>query len=273
MKKPLLLLLLLSFAINLSAQIDAKVEITGQLVVEGDDLEDITIYNITSGLGTLTNAKGEFRITVTRKDTLQVRALQYQNFDVVINDAIIESRRLSVFLIQEINKLDEIVLRNRKFSGELNADLKSVKTFTPKMDAVYFGVRQEQQLNESKADFTRDDVLLSNSTAQNKPLVNGLNVINVVDQLLLPLFRSKVKNKKKIGVPEVSLDDVKYYFGADFLTSNFKIPEHRVEEFIGFVEQRDFDFTLLNYGRELEFLELLNQKSIAFLNQKRVSND
>jgi hypothetical protein len=272
MKKSILLLLL-CFVINISAQIDNKVEITGQIVVEGDDLEDITIYNITSGLGTLTNAKGEFRITVKRNDTLQVRALQYQNFDVIINEAIIESRRLSVFLIQEINKLDEIVLRNRKFSGELSADLKSVKTFTPKMDAIYFGVRQEPQLNESSADFTRNDILLTNATSQNKPLVNGLNVINVVDQLLLPLFRSKVKDKKKIGVPEVPVDDIKYYFGAEFLTSNFNIPQHRVEEFIGFVEQQDFDFSLLNYGRELEFLELLNQKSIAFLKQKTATKD
>ena len=105
-----------------------------------------------------------FPIAVKESDTIQVRALQYQNFDIVINKSIVESRRLSVFLIQQVNKLDEIVISNRKFSGELTADLKSVKTFTPKMNAIYFGVKQEQKLNESPSDFTRNDIAITNVT-------------------------------------------------------------------------------------------------------------
>ena len=272
MKKNLLILALF-FVYNLSAQINNRVEITGKIIVEGNDLEDITIYNTTSKLGTLSDADGTFSIAVKESDTIQVRALQYQNFDIVINKSIVESRRLSVFLIQQINKLDEIVISNRKFSGELTADLKSVKTFTPKMNAIYFGVKQEQKLNESPSDFTRDDIAITNVTSQNKPLVNGLNIINVVDQLLLPLFRSEVKDKKKIGIPEVPVEAIKYYFGSEFLSSNFNIPKHRVEEFIRYVELGNFDFSLLNYGKELEFLELISQKSISFLESEKTSEN
>ena len=99
-------------------------------------------------------------------------------------------------------------------------------------------------------------------------MVNGLNIVNVVDQLLLPLFRSEVKDKKKVGVPDVPVENIKYYFGSEFLVDNFNIPEHRVEEFIRFVESDDFDFSLLNYGKEMEFLEVINKKSIIFLNSK-----
>ena len=272
MKKNLLILALF-FIYNISAQINNRTEITGRIVVEGDDLEDITIYNITSNLGTLSDAEGKFSIAVKLNDTIQIRALQYQDFDIIINASIVESRRLSVFLIQQVNQLDEIVIRNRKFSGELTADLKSVKTFTPKMNAIYFGVKQEQKLNESPSDFTRSDIAISNVTAQNKPLVNGLNIINVVDQLLLPLFRSEVKDKKKMGIPEVPVEAIKYYFGSEFLSSNFSIPKHRVEEFIRYVERGDFDFTLLNYGKELEFLELISQKSISFLESEKAPED
>jgi hypothetical protein len=82
------------------------------------------------------------------------------------------------------------------------------------------------------------------------------------------LFRSEVKNKKKAGVPEVPIEAIKYYFGSEFLVDNFNIPEHRVEEFIRVVESGDFDFSLLNYGKEMEFLELLNKKSTEFLKAK-----
>jgi hypothetical protein len=49
---------------------------------------------------------------------------------------------------------------------------------------------------------------------------------------------------------------------------HFNIPEHRVEEFIRYVETKGFDFNLLNYGNEIEFLELLSKKSNAFLEIK-----
>ena len=68
----------------------------------------------------------------------------------------------------------------------------------------------------------------------------------------------EAKEKKPKDMPEVPTKAIKYYFASEFLVDNFKIPEHRVEDFIAYVESGDFDFTLLNYGRELEFLELLN---------------
>jgi hypothetical protein len=86
---------------------------------------------------------------------------------------------------------------------------------------------------------------------------------------LLPLFRSEVKDKKAVGIAEVPVSAIKYYFGSTFLVENFDIPEHRVEEFIRYVEDdENFDFSLLNYGRELEFLEVLSQKSKSFLVKK-----
>ena len=78
---------------------------------------------------------------------------------------------------------------------------------------------------------------------------------------------AEVKDKKAAGIPEVPAEYVKYYLGSNFLVENFNIPEHRVEEFIRFVEYKDFDFNLLNYGNELEFLEVLYKKSKIFLAQ------
>lgn len=272
--KKIFLFVIPFFIYNLNAQsISNRIEISGKIVVEGLDLEDITIYNKTSNFGTVSDINGNFNIPVKISDTLEIRALQYQDFDIIINESVVVSKRLSVFLIQEINQLEEIVIGNQKFSGELALDLKSIKTFKPKMNSIYFAAQQGPMLNENSSGFTRDDIAITNLTAQNKPLVNGLNIVNVVDQLLLPLFRSEVKNKKKVGIPEVPVEAIKYYFGSEFLSSNFNVPKHRVEEFIRYVERKDFDFTLLNYGRELEFLELLNQKSILFLNENTVDKD
>ena len=62
--------------------------VQGKIIVEGDDIEGITIYNATSAIGTVTNKNGEFTIAVAVDDLLEIRALEYQNFDVVVNKEI-----------------------------------------------------------------------------------------------------------------------------------------------------------------------------------------
>ncbi|WP_299212323.1 carboxypeptidase-like regulatory domain-containing protein [uncultured Dokdonia sp.] len=265
MKKQLFLILFcipfLAFAQNIKRE-----NINGKIIVEGNDIEGITIYNSTSNKGTITNAKGEFIIAVALYDLIEVKALEYQNIDIRVNKDILESKKVRIFLIEEINQLDEVFVRTRELTGDITTDAKSVKLFTPKKDVVYFGM-----VNQDPNDFVEDNPARIINTAirsEADAMVYSLNVINVVDQLLLPLFRSEVKDKKAAGIPEVPVKSIKYYLGSSFLVENFKIPEHRVEEFIRYVEDDTFDFELLNYGHEIEFLELLNKKSKMFLNSK-----
>lgn len=266
MKKLLLLFTSLSFFFATS-QTFQRVKVDGKIIVEGNDVEGITVFNTSSNKGVITNENGEFTIEVALNDFIEFRALQYQNFDLQVNEAIIESKRMRVFLIEEINKLDEILVLTKGLSGDLKTDVGTVRTFNPKLDALYFGIKRSDEYEFS--DDERSQIKNVAMHSQSQTMVNGLNIVNVVDQLLLPLFRSGVRDKKSAGVPDVPVSSVKYYFGSEFIIDNFNIPEHRVEEFIRFVEDdTDFDVTLLNYGNELEFLEVLYQKSKEFLNKK-----
>ncbi len=243
-----------------------RVDVSGKIIVEDNDLTGITVFNASSNTGTVTDQNGEFTIKVALNDVIEVSALQYQNISFKINEDILKSRKMKLFLIEEINKLDEVVVLTEGLTGNLDTDMERSKPFKPKLDALYFGVK-----NSGEFEFEKDYKTEVRNVAMNTEgvaVVNGLNVVNVVDQLLLPLFRSKVSEKKKVKVPEVPIESIKYYFGAEFLIDNFNIPEHRVEDFIQYVQSDGFDFSLLNYGREMEFLELLNQKSKAFLKSK-----
>lgn len=252
-------------SIHVVAQTFNRVGVNGRIIVESNDIAGITVFNKSSNVGTITNEKGEFVLNVALNDLIEVSALQYQNISFKVNEAIISSKTIKVFLIEEINKLDEIILLPNKLSGSLVADMEKAKPFSPKLDALYFGIKNSDEF-DFKDDY-KSKVKNINMNSQQQTMINGLNIVNVVDQLLLPLFRSGVKDKKKTGVPDVPIESVKYYFGSEFLVDNFNIPEHRVQEFISYVESDDFDFSLLNYGKEMEFLELLNKKSISFLDK------
>lgn len=262
--KRVIIIMVFLWSLPIVSQTLNRIEVKGKIVVESNDIGGITIFNSSSNIGTITDDKGEFVIKVGVNDIIEVSALQYQNISFKVNEAIITSRSMKIFLIEEINKLDEVVVLTKGLSGSLKADMDETKVFRPKLDALYFGIKRVDDY-----DFTDDyksEVKNIAVNSQHQPMVNGLNIVNVVDQLLLPLFRSEVKNKKAAGIPDVPVESIKYYFGSEFLIDNFNIPEHRVEEFIRYVESENFDYSLLNYGNEMEFLELLSKRSSTFLN-------
>lgn len=266
MKKSILLIL--SFICSLSyAQDTHRETIEGQIIVEENELIGISIYNTISKKGAVTNKNGEFTIDVALNDVLQIRALEYQDFDVTINAAVLASKKITIYLFEEINRLDEVVITNKKLTGNIETDVDNI-SFSPKQDAVYFGIRNNTANDVNYVNQSQFKNVTTHS--QSQAMVNGLNVINVVDQLLIPLFRSEVKDKKAVGIPEVPAKSIKYYLGSKFIVDNFEIPEHRVEEFIRYVENEEFNFDLLNYGNELALLELLHEKSKIFLDTKKV---
>ncbi len=242
-----------------------RIQVNGKVIVESSDISGITVFNKSSNGVAITDDHGEFVLMVALNDLIEVSALQFQNINFQVNEAIIKSKSMKVFLIEEINKLDEVIVLSNSLSGDLEKDIKATKAFNPKLDALYFGISRSEDY-----DFTDDNKSAVNNltmNSQRQHMINGLNIVNVVDLLLLPLFRSEAKNKKDSGVTKVPVESIKYYFGSEFLSDNFDIPKHRVEEFIRYVESENFDFSLLNYGRELEFLELLHAKSLEFLDK------
>ena len=272
MKKVVLFFVFLISFIGISQNLK-RIEIKGKVIVEKSDVEGIPIINKTSNAMVFTDESGSFILKVKVNDSIEVQALQYQNISFTVNQAVIMSGIMKIYLIEEIHKLDEVIVTNNKLSGNLDQDVKSTKSFQPKLDAFYFGMPNNEFNTMTSNMAGLNEVALdgSHNVAMNPErlnMINGLDIINVVDLVLLPLFRSGAENKKSSSIPKVPAESIKYYFGSEFLVDNFNIPEHRVEEFIRFVGEEDFDYSLLNYGNEIEFLDFINQKSIQFLNNK-----
>lgn len=265
MKNIFFVIILLITASGFSQNLN-RIQVNGKVIVESADVSGITVFNKTLNVGTITNENGEFTLDVKLNNIIEVSGVQYKNITFSVNEDIIESKSIKVFLIHEINELDEVVVFSKGLTGNLNADLEARTPYKLKLDVLYFGIK-----NKNEFEFEIDNTTKVNSVAmdaQHLPaMVNGLNIKNIVDQLLLPLFRSGVKNKKKAGVPEVPAHSIKYYLGSEFLVDNFNIPEHRVEAFVRYVSDEAFDYNLLNYGKEMELLQLLSDRSVEFLNQ------
>ena len=265
MRGLLLILCVMFLHQNAFSQTTGRIEVTGKIVVNSDDIEGITVYNTSANQGTITNEKGEFVIKVMLNDRVEFGALQFQDFTVIIDEKIIASKKMTVFLVEQVNKLDEIVILPYDLSGNLLVDVEGVKTFNADLNAIYFGIKHSSEYEFPDDQRSRAENPVMHS--QGQTMKYGANVGNVLGLLLKPLFKTNT-NKNETAVNSTSkipVDNFEEQYSAQFLNQNFQIPLHKIDEFVSYVESSGLDYNLLEADKELEFLEFITQKSKLFL--------
>jgi len=215
-------------------QDSTRITINGKIIVDSPDLEGITVYNSSSNKGTVTNKKGEFTIKAMLNDKINVSALQFKDFNVAVAQEVIDSKVMNVYLVEEVNKLDEVVILPYDLTGVLEEDVANVNTVNPDMNAIYFGINDISAYEFADDQYSKVENLAA----------------------MTPNERITTKEESK------SLGDT---YKPDYFIINFKIPEDQVEAFIVYVETNNFDTKLLSKGQEMQLIEHLNNQSQQFL--------
>lgn len=269
MKNQLLLLFFCVSLFTLQAQSVDRIEVSGKIVVSTDDVEGVSVYNTISKKGTSTDEKGEFKIKVGLNDVIEIHSLLFKDFKIVIDGNIIKSGKMTVFLVENVNKLDEIVILPYDLTGNLMVDIESVKTFNPDLDAIYFGMANINDYKFSDDIRSKVDNIAMDRQGQN--MIYGLNVVNIVGLLVKPLFKAKnVDRREKVSA--IPLPDHADEFSTKFLVENFDIPAHKVDDFVEYIKQNGWKPEFLEKGREMDALEFVSQKSKDFLQQQSDKN-
>ena len=254
----LLVLLLFILGTTLVAQEVERVEVNGKIVVDRNEVEGVTIFNHSSQMGTVSDEDGNFSIMVAVNDKIEFGALQFQDFVITITEEIMESKEMTVHLIEEVNKLPEVVILPYGLSGNLDEDVTSVDIDNPDLDALYFGLN-----NLDKIEFAPDHLTgVRNIAMEDQTLVYGFNPIAIVGSIFSQLFKS---NKKDTEVPLQEKQTIMQVYSLEYLQDALDMVEKELVEFIYYVEENQFDLALLRPEKELEFLDHLNQKKKDFL--------
>ena len=247
------------------SQNDERIEIKGTIYVDRNDKEGVTVYNSSSEKGTVTDKDGKFTIAVAINDRVEFSALQFEDFVVIITQQVIDAKEISVFLIEQINKLDEVLILPHNLTGSLAFDTSNIELMNPNLDALYFGLG-----NLDKFEFTADHLSEIENIAMNENrLVNGIDVINVFGQLLIPIFKS---NKTKNETPTYKKGSILKVYSKEYLTQMLSVKDEDVVEFVYYVEENNFDYSLLESNKELEFITFMKQQEKQFLKVKNGKN-
>lgn len=256
-KKLLLLLFVISSSAIFAQEID-RTKVAGKISVpNGDDAEGINVYNISSQKGTVTNADGTFEIEVAENDRVQITALQYQSFTVVIDKGIVEQKRINIFMNPAINQLDEVVVRPYDLSGNINVDVKRIKTEKP---------------------INFDDVGIPGFKGAPKekivPLYFTVTPLSVNLESLykhISGYYKNLKKRRKWDYENNAVAEIINYYTIPFFNTTYGIPENNVYDFLLFcteTTQIESDFNKEKYGSVLLVFEEKSKIYIERISEK-----
>ena len=259
----IVLLLFSALTITTYSQEIDRVRVNGKIVVLSEDKEGVSVYNSSSNKGTTTDVNGNFKLNVALNDVIEFGALQFRDFTITINDRIIASKQMTVILVEEVNKLDEVVLLPYGLTGNLNADLENVRTYNSDLDAIYFGLDHITDF-EFSADYKTK--VENPAFDEYQPRVeNMLNIVNLAGFLISQVVDVEKKSKKEIAIKATPFRKALDQYSINFIHSNFNIPLDKVEAFIDYVELEGVDEDLLKNNKEVLLLERINQLSKSYL--------
>lgn len=241
---------------NITAQIDNRVFVAGEVIVPLDgEASQIEVINQNSKEGTVTNQYGQFGISVREGDRLRFKAIQYQNFTVIIDENIVKNKKFTIKINDEINTLDEVIVKPYDLEGNIEVDARKVKT------EFYAAPESEEVINEYEGEqpYVRSQTITENYTTEQRFIKNGLNIANIFREIL----SSKEVSEDQTLPKDVDVMVRKMYKDS-FFKENLDIEQENINQFIFFVEDKGLTKSMLQKGNELNLIEFLIKKSEEF---------
>ncbi|WP_378183146.1 carboxypeptidase-like regulatory domain-containing protein [Aquimarina sp. SS2-1] len=252
-------LLLICVTVSFSfAQITSRVMIDGRISAPiGDDVEGVVVYNLTTKKGTITDNQGSFRISVGTNDKLEVIAMQYQKFVVLIDKGVLDNRRLNIFLNESVNLLEEVIVTPYDLLGNVSIDVKKIDVSESGIDEV--AKLTSDRINDTDYNWTPDELSeLENKVFLEDRMIYGLNFVN----LFKVVFQNKDKNKNKTA-DDIDVK-VRKMYNDEFFKTNLALEIDQINDFIFFAEENGLNKTYLEEGNELNLIEFLVSQSKAY---------
>ncbi len=231
--------------------------ITGKVVQGTRGISDVHVMNISSNKATITNALGNFSITVKVGDSVVFSAIQLERKTIVISSEIMESQSLVVYMEDRVNLLDEVILRPYNLSGDLSRDMQNSEK-----EKVYvastLGLPNAYVKPKTLAERRLFEATTGSGLVPLNPILNGIT--------------GRTKYLKKVLASErkyARTQRVRAFYPDSLYVSELHIPMNKIPDFMYFCEV-DVNFnSIVDTRDKLRIWEFLKMKSKAY----RVNNE
>ncbi len=266
----------LLFCVAVFSQDKEREVLRGQIVADSMDVENITILNVTTNIGSVSDVDGFFSINAKAKDTLVFQGLSFlsQKYVLTESDFLIDDFKIKLEI--KVNELDEVIVTPSSLTGILEVDTKKINVYGLDFGNVDFSKLSPEEIRNTKP---------SNPAANS----NFSSLMGVDFIALFGMFTSKKKKEKRKTeriekyeneqwerkvLAKSFYEHLMARYSHSFFTSNLNIKNEDLVSFVSFAEPMFSDMAnLLKYENEMLLVEYLVQKSKEFNSNKKVKKD
>ena len=273
MKNKILYILLFISFVSYS-QIKERELVVGIIKSDSLEVENITIFNVSSNIGAITDVDGKFSINIREKDSLVIQGLAYLSEKYIIQKTDLDREVLVIYLKTRINDLNEVEISPFTLTGDLNVDTKKIKTYTPNM-AIDFSKMDPRDIRDTK---------VINTAMPTNMAATSVNFIAIFDYIGKAVKQLIGSDKKKISSSEQAFNEkrlkeiaskpfgehMKERFSNHFFVNELKIKNDEIPLFLAYSETSTTQ--LINYleaENHLKLIEYLISKAEAFKKQQK----
>ncbi len=265
----LLLLFVIISQIGMAQHIERKV-LKGRIVADSIEVENLTVFNITSNIGAVTNADGKFSIKARATDTLYIQGISYESKKYVLTDKDFWLEELEIRLQVRINELDEVEITPYTLTGIVEEDIKRIQVYGDgfvKIDA-----KKVMHYEDDVRIGTPINTAMPSHFAPNGSNFNFLAIGAGIVSLFLKEDNSKrnservFEERRQRDIQSKSFSDHMFErFSHNFFVETLKIKHEDIPLFLQFAEMPVRDLSLfLKSEYELQLIQYLTLKAKEF---------
>lgn len=274
MNKFLLIVFLCVFNLIFSQDQERDV-IRGRIIADSLAVENITVLNLSTNVGAVSDFDGEFSIKARANDTLVFQGLAYVSQKYIITESDLLIDEFKIKLAVKITELDEVIVTPNSLTGILDTDTKKIKVYGLDMSKI--------DLSKLKPDEIRNTKPVHPDATSNLSSLRGIDFIAI-----FKMFTSKKKKEErrlkrleqhenekwsKEVLAKSFYQHLMQRYSHSFFVSNLKIKSEDIIAFVSFAEPDYAELSrLLKKENELILVEYLIQKSKEFKRNKSLEN-
>ena len=237
--KQVILLLLVIFWFQGYSQ-ESRIKISGKVRSDSLVVEGAHVINLTSKVGTVSDALGKFKIPVKLNDTILFSDIAFKNIQVIVNEVNIYEKYLEIDFQVNINELDEIIIANN-MAGSLglpNADKEPLS-------------QAERKTNYYKK---------GGAISKLQGLVSG-------EAKKMRRLQRLAEEDERTRAYQIQILNIRGYFKDEFFINTLKIQEEDINNFISHCIQKGV-IQMYKGERYLEIIDVFLDSSESFANLK-----
>lgn len=268
MKKSYFILLLIILSQTIFAQGIQRKILRGKIVADSIEVENLTLYNISSNIGAITDLDGKFSINARATDTLFIQGLSYNSKKIILTDKDFWLPVLEIKLHIKITELNEVIITPYTLTGDLSEDTKRIQVYGDGFSKI------DTKVVKNYEDDVRTGTPLNSALSDNFAqtginfMLIGKGIANLLGIKGNPKANSeRVFEQRRIrDIQSKSFSEHMHErFSNNFFTQTLKIENQSIPIFMSFAELNVYELSpLLKSENELKLIEYLVIKAKEF---------